>query len=124
MRHAAGQPSDGFHLLRLMILFLQRAALGDVLGNPDAAHRFAVLAEEDPARAAQPPHRAVGPDRSVLDREIGASLHRFAYRLEHATPDRRDESRSTNASKVPPKVPGCRPYWASRVSDHRSTPVV
>ena len=76
VRHAAGQPSDGFHLLRLLILLLQRAAFGDVQGDADAAHRFAVLAEVDAARAAQPPHRAVGPDRSMLDREIGAGLHR------------------------------------------------
>ena len=86
VRHAAGQPSDGFHLLRLLILLLQRAAFGDVQGNADAAHRFAVLAEVDAARAAQPPHRAVGPDRSVLHREIGAGLHGLPDRLEHGRP--------------------------------------
>ena len=47
VRHAAGQPADGLHLLRLLELLLQRAAFGDVQGNPDAAHRFAVLAEVD-----------------------------------------------------------------------------
>ena len=91
VRHAAGQPSDGFHLLRLLILLLQRAAFGDVQGNADAAHRFAVLAEEDAARAAQPPHRAVGPDRSVLHREIGAGLHGLRQSSRARTPDRRDE---------------------------------
>ena len=42
-----------------------------------------MLAEEDTARTAQPPHRAVRPDRSVLHREIGASLHGLPDRLEH-----------------------------------------
>ena len=66
VRHAAGQLSDGFHLLRLLILRLEGPAFGDVHGDPDAAHRLAVLAEMDTARAAQPPHGAVRPDRSIL----------------------------------------------------------
>ena len=66
VRHAAGQPSDGFHLLRLLILLLQRAAFGDVQGNADAAHRFAVLAEDGcgPRRSATAPCRQAR--RSVL----------------------------------------------------------
>ena len=55
VRHAAGQASDGFHLLQLLVLRLQRAAFGDVLVDAHAAHRFAVLAEQDAAGAAQPP---------------------------------------------------------------------
>ena len=58
----------------------------DVLGDTHAAHRFAVLAEEHAAGATQPPNRAVGPDRSVQDREIGASLHGLPDRLEHGRP--------------------------------------
>ena len=86
VRHAAGQPSDGFHLLRLLILLLQRVAFGDVQGNTDGAHRLAVLAEEDTARAAQPPHRAVGANRSVQGREIATRLHGLSNRLEHGLP--------------------------------------
>src|SRR6185503_617335 len=72
--YAACQPSNGFHLLRLLKLRLQGTAFRDVQGYPDAADWFAMLSEEDTARTAQPPHGAVRPDRSVLYREIGASL--------------------------------------------------
>ena len=74
VRDAAGQPPDGFHLLRLLVLLFERAALGDVKRNPDAAHRCAVPVEVHAARAGQPPHGAVRPDRPVLDREIVAAL--------------------------------------------------
>jgi hypothetical protein len=67
VRHAAGQLSDGLHFLCLLILRLQRAAFGNVQGNADAAQRFAVLAEVNTARAAQPPHRAVRTNGSVRD---------------------------------------------------------
>ena len=74
VRDAAGQPPDGFHLLRLLVLLFERAALGDVQRDPDAAQRCAVRVEVDAARAGQPPHGAVRPDRPVLDREIVAAL--------------------------------------------------
>ncbi len=41
VRHAAGQASDGFHLLGLLKLRLEHVALGHVLGDADSAHRFA-----------------------------------------------------------------------------------
>jgi hypothetical protein len=59
---------------------------GDVQGNTDAAHRFAVFAEVDTARAVQPPHHAVRPDRSVQYREIDATLHGFPDRFAHGFP--------------------------------------
>ena len=39
VRHAAGQPADGFHLLRLLILRLERAAFGDVGAGAERADR-------------------------------------------------------------------------------------
>ena len=84
--HAAGQPSDGFHLLRLLILLLQCVAFGDVQGDADGAHGLAVLAEEHTARAAQPSHGAVRANRAVQYREIAARLHRLSNRREHGLP--------------------------------------
>ena len=69
---AAGESSNSFHLLRLVILLFERAASRDVEGNTDTAHRFAVLAEQDPAGAGEPAHRAIGPQRPILEREVGA----------------------------------------------------
>ena len=83
MRDAAGEASDGFHLLRLLILLLEVTALGDVQGNPDAAHWRAALVEVHAARAGQPPHAAVGPDRPVLDREIVANRPGVIERFDH-----------------------------------------
>ena len=83
VRHAAGQQSDRLHFLRLEILLLQRPAIGDVQGSPDTAQRLAVLAELDPSGTAQPPHRAVGPHRSMVEAEIDAGFRRVRKRLEH-----------------------------------------
>jgi hypothetical protein len=47
VRDAAGQLSDGFHLLRLQILRFETAALGHVQGNADGAYRFAVLPKQE-----------------------------------------------------------------------------
>ncbi len=42
MRHTAGQPADGFHLLGLADLGLQPQALGDVVQHPQEEHFVAV----------------------------------------------------------------------------------
>ena len=55
MRYASGEPSDGFHFLRLAELIFQHAAVGNVLGNRfqdigrlvGAAHRPAADAHGD-----------------------------------------------------------------------------
>ena len=45
MRDAAGEASDGFHLLRLAELLLQGAAFGDVLGEQFEEDGVAIVAE-------------------------------------------------------------------------------
>jgi hypothetical protein len=44
MRHAAGEPADGLHLLRVLELLLEPAAVGDVVGDPQDADDLAALA--------------------------------------------------------------------------------
>ena len=80
---ASGEPSDRFHLLGLLKLRLQRAALRDVQRNTDAADRLARGVENDAARATQPPDRAVTPERAVQHREVGAALRRVARHLQN-----------------------------------------
>ena len=67
MRHAAGQPSDGFHLLRLLKLRLQRVALGDVVHGPPQLHHAAVRSAYRLAARDRPTDDAVGADHLELE---------------------------------------------------------
>ena len=90
VRHAARQPSDGLHFLRLLILRFQRVPGGDVQRNADAAHRFAVRAELKAAAAVQPPDRAVGPDGRCCTEKSAPDFIAFSI-VSSRPPDRRDE---------------------------------
>ena len=114
VRDAAGQPSDGFHLLRLLILLLQRAAFGDVLEIPTPrTGRRARRAGRGPRRSATAPCRRA---RAIGSARRNRRPTSWPCRPSRArTPDRRDGCARRTPSNVPPNVPGCRPYWASRI---------
>jgi hypothetical protein len=85
VRHAPGKPSDRFHCPDLVVLLVQRAAVGYVHRRAGAVNRFAVRAEHDSPGAGHPVHGAIGPDRSILDREGLAGRQRLpAYVENHA----------------------------------------
>ena len=118
--HASGEPSNRLHLLGLLKLRLQRAALRDVQRNTDAAHRLALGVEKDAARAAQPPDRAV--TQSVrCSREIVAALDRLARRLQNRRAVVGSEQLHPRLEVAEPTGP--QPYCASRIVDHSSAPV-
>ena len=72
VRHAAGELPDGFHLLRLTELRLERFALADIHADAEPMHRLVLRVARQPGAAGDPMRAAIGPEHAEFLLEVRA----------------------------------------------------